>query len=116
MGNNNNRVAGGTPSLTLKVTPAELRAQSESVAVDVGRISSQFEDISRIMDSSDSFWRGDSAERFRGAYNGYKDEITEIVLRLSEHITDLNQMAGVYESGENEIVDYIGSLPSDVIV
>ena len=106
---------GDLSSATLKVTPEELRVQSDSVAADVREISSKFEDITRIMDTSDSFWRGDSSDKFRSAYNGYKDEISEIILRLSEHITDLNTMAGVYESGENEIVEYIGSLPSDVI-
>lgn len=107
---------GNYSSLVLKVTPDELRRQSDSVAADVSFIKEKFDNITRVVDSSDSFWRGDSSDSFRSVYNGCKEEIYEIIARLSEHITDLNQIAGIYDSGEKEIVDYISSLPADVII
>ena len=100
----------------LKVTPAELKRQSSAVSTAVKNIQSRFTNIEEGVRRSSSYWNGDAADAFRSVYEGYKDEIAEIISRLSEHIVDLERMAGVYEEAESAAEEIIESLPSDVIV
>ena len=101
---------------TFKVTPDELRAQSTVVSDKVQTIRTKFGEMERTVSSSNTYWNGEAADNFRSVYAGYKDEIEEILSRLSEHIVDLEKMAGVYTEAENAVNETIGSLPSDVII
>ncbi|MBE6707692.1 MAG: WXG100 family type VII secretion target [Ruminococcaceae bacterium] len=103
-------------SAEFKVTPDELRAQSVAVSNKVQSIRTRFNEMERTVSSSNTFWNGEAADNFRSVYAGFKDEIAEILSRLSEHITDLEKMAGVYETAENAVNETIESLPSDVII
>ena len=103
-------------SANFKVTPEELHRQSTAVSSKVNGIRTRFNEMELKINSSASYWNGDAAEAFRDVYAGYKDEILEIVARLSEHIVDLERMAGVYENAEASANELVESLPSDVIV
>lgn len=100
----------------IKVTPDELRRQSDAVSASVNIIRDKFEDAKRLTNTTAAFWNGDAADKFREVYAGYEDEIQEIIARLSEHITDLRSMAGIYDTAEDEAGDIIESLPADVIL
>ncbi|MBQ4066290.1 MAG: WXG100 family type VII secretion target [Clostridia bacterium] len=100
----------------IKVTPDELRRQSDTVSAGVNIIRDKFEDAKRLTNTSAAYWNGDAADKFRAVYAGYEDEIQEIIARISEHITDLRSMAGIYEAAEGEAEEAAESLPSDVIV
>lgn len=84
----------------LKVTPDELRRQSGVVSKNVSSIKKDFNEIEFKVKSTASYWQGDAADSFRATYSSYLDEIAEIISRLTEHITDLNEMAGVYEEAD----------------
>lgn len=112
----NNTLVFSASSAQLKVTPEELHRQSTSVSSNVNKIKRRFDGMERQVKATNSYWEGDAADGFRTVYLGFKDELDEIVARLSEHIVDLEKMAGVYEKAEAKVIEIIETLPSDVIV
>lgn len=112
-----NAIAGiSFVSADFKVTPEELRRQSTAVSSTVTNVRNKFSNLERTIRNTTSFWKGDASDAFRSVYGDFKDEIEEIINRLSEHITDLERMAGVYDQAEVKANELLESLPSDVII
>ncbi len=109
-------IGNGLSGAQLKVTPEELYRQSTSVSNGVRTIRNSFDRMSGKVSATSSYWTGEAADGFRSTYSGYTDEINEIIARLTEHISELNTMAGVYEEAEDEAQELIASLPDDVII
>ncbi len=99
-----------------KVTPDELKSISGQVSADVVTVKGRLDALERIVSSFPSFWSGDAADSFRDTYSGYKDETEEIIARISEHVTDLEKMAGVYSTAEVSAESVVGDLPDEVIL
>ena len=112
----NNTLNFSASSAQLKVTPEELHRQSSEVSSNVNKIKRRFDLMERQVKATNSYWDGDAADGFRSVYLEFKDELDDILARLSEHIVDLEKMAGVYEKAESSVIELIETLPSDVIV
>lgn len=106
----------GIGTAEFKVTPDELRRQSTAVSSTVSSVRNKFSGLERTISSTTSFWKGDASDAFRSVYADFKDEIEEIINRLSEHVVDLEKMAGVYDQAEAKANEIIESLPSDVLI
>lgn len=100
----------------LKVTPQQLLEHAEKVSSDVTSINNSFDRLERIVSATGTYWNGDAAEAFRQAYVSFKDEIEEIILRITEHVADLKTMAGVYTQTEQAVQTVATSLPDEVIL
>ena len=117
MANNEMSCHGGSLSgFTLKVEPADLYRQSKEVEKDIKKINDKFADADKLVKETSSYWNGDASDSFRAAYEDYKDEINEIIARLTEHVADLSMMADIYDSNEKDIREIAEGLPSDVII
>lgn len=103
-------------NITLKVKTSELNQTAMSIHRKIKTTKNQFDEMQKIIDDSQYYWEGDANNVHRQEYNQYKDDILEIIARLSEHVTDLQEMAGVYETTENQVKDIIEELPNDVII
>ena len=101
---------------SFKVTPEQLERQSDSVSRSVSRIERSFDEIENIVKGTAGYWNGEAADLFRDTAADFKEEITTMLLRMTEHIDDLKRMAGIYEEAESKAEETIQSLPTDVIV
>lgn len=109
----NNSLSGTTA--VIKVTPEELKKKADVVKNKVKTMKGLFSDIAQYVEKSKSYWIGEAGNTHRSVYKACEPDVTEIFARLSEHVVDLETMAGVYQSTENEIKEISMDLPSDVI-
>jgi len=101
---------------SFKVTPEELARQAANVESGVSAISARFAGAEQSVKNTLNYWNGEASDLFRTECEGYRDEIEEILARITEHVTDLRTMAGVYEEAEASVQEIIEALPSDVII
>lgn len=60
-------------------------------------------------------FQGEAAQTYINRFNMLQDDITKLANLVGEHVTDLNEMASVYESTENRNKDQAQALPGDVL-
>ncbi len=100
----------------LTVTTEELKQTAKEFEQTVQRIDNCFSKIRSTSDRTSGCWRGEAGDMDRAGYDEYNEVIETLITRLREHPVDLLQMAGVYESAENEAKSIAGALPTDPIV
>lgn len=99
----------------IKVTPEALIQKAEVVKGKISTMETKFTNMKNIVLKSNTYWVGDAGEAHRKTYKEYEPEITEIFKRLTEHVKDLNEMAGVYSDAELTVKEIGESLPTDLI-
>lgn len=99
----------------IKVTPEVLREKSHILNVKIQRIRQAFNLLERDVNGTNSYWKGEANDVYREAYTEFRDEVDEIIRRLSEHVRDLNEMAGNYQQAEDDIKNMIEDLPNNII-
>lgn len=93
------------------VTTEQLRTQADSVEGELGRMESQFERIKGLINGSTSYWTGEAGDAHRKQYTVRIGTVEEMFRKYREHIKDLREMAGVYETAENTVKNAAESLP-----
>lgn len=101
--------------VVLKVTPEQLQAKAAVTKDNIGKLTGCFERISSIINRTGNYWIGEAGDLHRKLYTDENDNIQEMFARLSEHPTDLEQIAGTYLNVENEVENIAMELPGDVI-
>lgn len=102
-------------SISLKVTPAELKKKSAEITKNINSIEKDFQEIDRLITGTKKYWQGDASDQHIKGYMKMKDDLTKIVNRLREHPTDLEKMAGIYEEVESSVTQIANALPTDVV-
>lgn len=103
-------------SVGFRVTTEQLEQKSASVASRVRSMTASFSDVKRRVDAFPAYWQGDASDAYRAAFRLHQAEFEVMVRRISEHVGDLAQIAGIYNAAEREAVESTGALPDDVIV
>ncbi len=101
--------------LAFTVTPEALYQKSEEVQTAINSMRNEFDSIKSIMSRTSSYWQGEAADTYRKNYTNYEPDIQEIFARLSEHVSDLNNIAGQYVEAENKAQSIAETLPDAVI-
>ncbi len=101
--------------MEILVTTEELLAKAEEIHNFTGRLKQQLESIETEVHTTSGFWKGDGNAAFIRHYNNSREQADIIVWRFQEHVTDLREMAGVYEATEKKIVELTETLPGDVL-
>ncbi|MDD6729100.1 MAG: WXG100 family type VII secretion target [Eubacteriales bacterium] len=100
----------------LKVTPEQLIATAnefQSIGTTVRNLTGE---MTNIVTGLSSIWEGEAATAYTAKFNGLQDDIERLHAMITEHVTDLNDMANVYSNAEKTELDEIATLSSDVIV
>lgn len=101
----------------LRVTPEELQAKSASVNAISSKMQAQYNELKSIISHSSSYWVGTGGDAHRSKFNEQQADVEDMFKRIKEHVVDLQTMAGVYTSTEEDIKSTIQeTLPSDVII
>lgn len=101
---------------TLRVTPDVLintASEFSSIGTNVANLTSEM--TSTITGMASTF-QGDAATALINKFNGLNDDIQRMCAMITEHATDLNEMASIYSSTESQNVQLAEALSSDVIV
>ncbi len=100
----------------LKVDPVDLQAAADALARKINLMKNQFQSMISKVDSTAHYWEGDAANKYRAEFKGESPEFDEAFARMSEHVTDLYNIAGVYTGVEKAATELASDLSSDVIV
>lgn len=60
-------------------------------------------------------FEGEAAQAYINKFNQLQDDINKLANMVNEHVTDLNEMASVYEGKEKENITSAQALASDVM-
>lgn len=102
-------------SITLKVTPEELKKKSDEISKEISAIETDFGKIEQLVIGTKKYWEGEASDQHIKSFNKMKDDLKTIIKRLKEHPKDLQEMAGVYEETEQSIKQIASALPVDVL-
>ena len=99
----------------LKVTPEILQTQAQTTTNNITKMKAEFDKIETIITRTGNYWIGEAGDAHRKVYTDEKADIQEMLARLSEHPTDLEQIANTYLQVESEVKELAQELPGDII-
>lgn len=101
---------------SLTVHPEILRQKSREILSRLREMKTAFEILERAAGRTSSYWVGEAGTACRAYVVNRSPEVEEMLLRLMEHVQELNHMAAVYVKTEQEAEDAANALPADVIM
>lgn len=99
----------------LTVTPEELVAQADRVRTSAKSLQERFDQMKRLVDETEYYWKGEAAEAHREGYHKNRSAIEEIISRYQEHVRDLETMAGVYREAETTSTNLADELAASTL-
>lgn len=102
--------------VAFRVTPEVLLAKSQAINAKISTMRQCFAQAEQQVNGMRGFWQGEAASTYRAAYASRKEEIETILMRLQEHVADLNRIAGNYQLAEQAVTQLAETLPTDIIV
>ncbi|MBS6395829.1 MAG: WXG100 family type VII secretion target [Clostridiales bacterium] len=103
------------PEYIVKISTEQLAQASGDIGKKVKDLRSAFEEMTDAVNRTNGYWLGEAGEAHRKAYRQMQSGQEEILRRLSEQAVDLAQIAGIWETAEQEVRELNQSLPDDVI-
>lgn len=100
----------------LKVQPEQLIQASSEFRTKGQRIGTLLDQMMNLVTNLTSVWEGDAGNAYITKFKGLQDDIQLVLRMVDEHSRDLNDMATEYKNAEQEAMDDISTLSSDVIV
>lgn len=100
---------------TLKVTPEEMQAAASELSGYVSTMNDCFQQMKATMDQTAGYWVGEAGNAHRQMYQEQVAKTEEIIARYTEHVRDLNTMAGVYTEAEQSAQTMADELPMSIL-
>ena len=101
--------------IKIKVLPETLMSISADVTQKIGKVQNAFTELENIIQKTSSYWEGDGHSEYVEAYQNRKENYENIFRSFKEHISSLQEIAGVYQQVEAEVEDLSMNLEGDVI-
>lgn len=100
---------------TLLVSPEEMQKAASALSTQVSNMDDCFQQMKSTMQQTVSYWVGEAGEAHRKLYEQQIEKTQEIIKRYTEHVTDLNAMAGVYSEAELKATTLADELPTSTL-
>lgn len=101
---------------TLFVTPQQLINTANEFESQGQNVRTLLEEMMTKVNGLTSIWDGEASAGYIGKFRLLEDDIQRMLAMISEHVTDLNDMATEYMSAEAEAVEKTETLNTDVIL
>ena len=102
--------------IRIKVDTDTLALRADAAEKKIRDLRERFDRIEQIVQNSVSYWEGDGNDAHRREYREYQDDISEMLKRFQENITDLRSIAGIYREAQENATELGNDLPADVIL
>lgn len=99
---------------SIKVTPSKLTSTAksfDSTGKQINELTGQM--LTTISSTSD--WIGDASNAYKKKFTELQDDMQRITKMISEHVSDLNEMAKGYESAEQTNVSTAKALSGEIV-
>lgn len=100
----------------VRVESEKLEQAAGEINDRISKLNAAFEGMTEAMNRTQGYWIGEAGDAHRRVFLEQQPRREEVIARLSEQVSDLMQMAGVYVSAEKENVQLAQSLLGDVIL
>lgn len=99
----------------LLVTPEKLMSTAnEFNSIGTG-VQSLTQEMLSIVNALKSGWVGEASNTYTSKFNMLDDDMAKMFRMISEHVTDLNEMARNYQMAEQANIETASALAGDVI-
>ena len=102
-------------AVTLRVTPDRLRTTAAQFNGTSNQVQNTSRQIVAIAGELRGTWGGQAASTYYGKIEGLQNDTRKIHRMINEHVQDLQKMANMYDTHENENVATNQSLRVDNI-
>lgn len=100
---------------SLLVTPEKLIETSNEFSGCMAQVQSLTTSMMDLVRNMNSFWEGEAATAYLNKFNELQDDIQRIHTMINEHVTDLNEMASIYQRAESKSQEISGALSGNVL-
>ena len=101
-------------SITLRVTPEELKTQKNVVQTDLDNMRNDILNITREIMETSHYWHGEAGDKQRKEYEEGTQNITNMINRLQTYPDRILKMAGLYEMAEETNASTANQLKTDI--
>ncbi|MCD7746715.1 MAG: WXG100 family type VII secretion target [Lachnospiraceae bacterium] len=98
---------------TLKVTPEKLISAAQEFSTCGQAVSANTQQMTTLVTGLSSVWTGEAATAYTAKFNQLQDDITRFNKMIQEHVTDLQEMARVYDVANTQAQEASSGLPTD---
>lgn len=99
----------------IRVAPEKLVATAEEFSGQGNAVKALTEQMMGIVTNLCSAWEGEASTAYVTKFKGLEDDIGRLVGMITEHSTDLQEMARIYIEGERKNAEIANSLSDQVI-
>jgi len=103
-------------TFSLNVNAQDLINTAELFSESGAEISSLTSEMMSLVTGLSSAWSGDASSAYISKFQMLDDDMEKMLGMISEHVSDLEEMAANYLEGESFGIDQTESLSTDVIV
>ena len=100
----------------LNVTPEKLISTAQEFSASGQTVSSLTQQMTTIVQGMSSSWQGEASTAYINKFNQLQDDIEKLNRMIQEHVTDLNEMARVYQEAESANVEVSSGQPTAALV
>lgn len=101
--------------VTVKVSTETMRSVSNEVLSNLRTTRLAIESLDNILKTTGAYWEGDGQDAQVRAYVSKESDIEHIINEMSTHVSNIKEIAGVYDTYESGAVQMSGMLSGDVI-
>lgn len=101
--------------IQIKVDTGSMLTTAENIKSEIATIRKDWDQIQRIVADMKGYWEGDANNKNDEILNKEKEDVEEVIKRLSEHPDDLLKMANLYSGTETSNEEEVTFLPTDII-
>lgn len=106
----------GNEAFVLRVEPQDLINTADLFAGAGTEMREVTSEMMSLVTGLSSIWDGDTAQSYISKFSALDDDMERMSGMISEHVSDLEEMAAGYQSTELENVDETAVLDTDVII
>ena len=99
----------------IKVSPETLISTAGEFSNQGSTINTLTGEMMTLVTGLSSVWEGEAATTYINKFKGLEDDIQKMIRMVEEHVSDLEEMARVYQDSDRVGVDEASGLLSDVI-
>lgn len=100
----------------VRVETGKLKQAALEIEEKLNQLQAAFAGMDEVMERTQGYWLGEAGDTHRKVFWEQQPKREETIKRLQVHIRDLQKMAGIYDTAEQEAVNTAESLPEDVII
>jgi len=99
----------------IKVDPAKLLETASAFDTQSTQVSNITTEMMNLVTGLSSQWEGSASQTYVERFKSLEDDIQKLIAKVKEYVSDLEQIASVYSTYEEESVQAAQALEIDVI-